>query len=217
MKYLKLIIPCLFSILLFSCEEDPKIRQAEVLKAQKYNDSIVKIISNNWKFEVPQPSPRARQMTAGWNEWQQFKNELAQKPAASLEAYRQKTKILAEKADQLKNNIPPAFDKPQVRSRVGVLITKVRSLYTYIHLDVAQDKKVISLINGITQETMSIQNQFDEIIRFTEIPKEMGEEEMLRALDTLRMANPEAMQPQQPAANSNVLQQRRMQQLKPVN
>lgn len=222
MKYLQLIVLAFLSVLLFSCEEDVKDKQAEVLKAQRYNDSIVKIISNNWKFNVPAPGAKAQQHIAGWNEWQQFKNELAQKPAGSIDAFRQKSKSIAEKAEQLNNNIPGIFNKPQVKSRIAVLNTKVRSLYTYINLDFAQDKKVVTLIGDITRETASIQNQFDEIIRFNEIPKEAGEEEMLRALDTVRMANPDAqpqiqMQPAQKTPSSTVLQRRTLKKLTPVN
>ena len=39
----------------------------------------------------------------------------------------------------------------------------------------------------------NLQNQFEEIVRKSEIPKEIGEEQMLRALDTSRMANPDIM------------------------
>jgi hypothetical protein len=208
MKYLRLFILCIFPVVFLSCEDDGKAQQAEELRAQKYNDSILKIISSNWRFNVPVPNAGVQQQLANWNEWHQFKNELAQKPASTLDAYRQKTKNLAEKADQLQNNIPPVFDKPNVKSRIGVLITKVRSLYTYINLNVAQDKKVVSLINEINRETTSIQSQFDEIIRKNRIQREAGEEEMLRALDTVRMANPD-IQPQ-PGQPDQTLQQQQL-------
>ena len=81
-----------------------------------------------------------------------------------------------------------------------------------MHLDVIPDEKVTALINDITKETISLQNQMDEIIRITEIPKEIGEEEMLRALDTVRMADPDRQQQQQPARPQSRLLQR-----KPLN
>jgi hypothetical protein len=195
MKYIRLFILCILPAVLFSCQDDEKAQQAEVLRAQNHNDSILKIISSNWKFNIPAANPKVQQQVAGWTEWQQFKAELAQKPSGSLGTYKQKVNDLAESAEQLRNNIPPVFDKPQVRSRIGVLITKVRSLYTYLNLNVAQDKKVVSLINEVNRETISLQSQFDEIVRRGEIRREAGEEEMLRALDTVRRANPEA-QPQ---------------------
>lgn len=195
MKYLKIIIVFLFSAVLFSCGDDEQQRQAETIKAAKQNDSILKVISSNWKFNVPTATPKVTAQLNTWSEWQQFKNELFQKPTGSITAYKQKTKNLVTKVDQLKNNIPPFFDKPQVRARISVLITKIKSLYTYISIDVIPDKKVVKIINEVTHEMTSLQNQFDEIVRKSEIPKEIGEEEMLRALDTVRMANPDAIQP----------------------
>lgn len=195
MKYLKIIILFFFSALLFSCGNDEQQRQAETLKAVKQNDSILKVISTSWKFNVPPATPKVTTQLNSWNEWRQFKSELFQKPTGSITAYRQKTKNLVTKADQLKSNIPVFFDKPQVRSRISVLITKIKSLYTYISIDVIPDKKVVRIINEVTHEMTSLQNQFDELIRKSEIPKEIGEEEMLRALDTVRMANPDAMKP----------------------
>jgi len=226
MKYLNLIVLCCLSLLLFSCEDDEKLRQAETLKAAQQNDSLFKIIKDNWKFNVEPPTGRVQTRISNWNEWQQFKTELGQKPTGSITTYRLKTKNLVNKADQLRNNIPPMFDKPQVRSRIGVLITKIKTLYTFISIETIQDKKVISVIGEITHEMNSLQNQLDEIIRISEIPKEMGEEEMLRALDTIRMANPDAIPPQAPPrimpaqrkpSNSVNLQRRRLQQLKPQN
>lgn len=187
-----------FSVLLFSCKEDEQQRQAATLKAQKVNDSILKVISSNWNFNVPPVTPKVASHIGSWNEWAQFNNELSQKPTGSISAYRTKTKNLVNKADLLKNNIPAFFDKPQVRSRIGVLTTKVKSLYTYINVDVIPDKKVISLIKEVTHEMTSLQNQFDELVRFSEIPKEFGEEEMIKALDTVRRANPDAI----PSANT---------------
>lgn len=197
MKYLKITILFCLSLAIFSCGDDDKQRLAETQRAMKQNDSILKILNNNWKFNIAPPSEKVQPKIQGWNEWQQFKAELDEKPNGSIETYRQKVKTLSAKADLLRNNIPEFFDKPQVRSRIAVLITKIKSLYTYINISVINDKKVISLINEITVETNSLQNQMDELVRFSEIPKELGEEQMLRALDTVRHANPDmAPQPQ---------------------
>ena len=195
MKYLKLIVLCCFSALLFSCKDDDAQRRAENIRTEKQNDSILKIISGNWRFNVPPVDNKVAAQIGGWNEWQQFISELMQKPTGSLTAYKQKSKNLVAKGEQLKNNIPAFFNKPQVLSRIGVLNTKIKSLYTFLNVAVIPDKKVVKLINEITHETTSLQNQMSELIILSEIPKEIGEEEMLRALDTVRMANPE-MQPQ---------------------
>lgn len=198
---------CCFSAVLFSCKDDDAQRRAENIRIEKQNDSILKIISENWRFNVAPVSSKVAAYTANWNEWQQFTAELMQKPTGSLTAYKQKAKNLVVKAEQLKNNIPPFFNKPQVLSRIGVLNTKVKSLYTFVNVAVIPEKKVVKLINEITHETTSLQNQMNELIVISEIPKEIGEEEMLRALDTVRMANPE-MQQQPPASTSSQPQMR---------
>jgi hypothetical protein len=196
MKYLKILFFFGLSMALLSCEDDDKQRIAETQRTQKQNDSIIKVISANWKFDVPAPTQKVAQRISSWNEWAQFNKELRQKPAGNaINAYLQKTKTLVKKADLLKNNIPLFFDKPQVRSRMGVLITKIKSLYTYMNIEVIPAKKVLTIIGEVTHEMDALQNQLDEIVRISEIPKEQGEQEMLRALDTTRMANPDAMIP----------------------
>ncbi|MGV3460773.1 MAG: hypothetical protein ACO1N9_10015 [Flavobacterium sp.] len=193
MKYLTLIMAFTFSLALFSCEEDDKQRRAETIRAEKQNDSILKIISNNWSFDVPPPTPAVKQRITTWTEWNQLLTELEQKPKGGINAYKQKTKNLVNKADKVRQNLPAQFAKPQVYSRLGVLVTKIKDLYTYLNLDVIQDKKVLKLIGETKHEITAVQSQLDEIIRISQIPKEEGEEQMLRALDTTRMANPDRM------------------------
>jgi len=196
MKYLKILLLFSLSVALLSCEDDEKQRIAETQRTLKQKDSTIKLISANWKFDVAAPTPKVAQRINSWNEWAQFNTELRQKPAGNaINAYLQKTKTLVNKADLLRNNIPVFFDKPQVRSRMGVLITKIKSLYTYMNIETIPAKKVITIIGEITHEMAALQSQLDEIVRIGEIPKEQGEEEMLRALDTTRMANPDVMIP----------------------
>jgi hypothetical protein len=187
--------------MLFSCEDDQTERVAQAKRISIQNDSIVKALGKNWKFNMPVPTAKVREQLGNWGEWEQFKIELAQKPAGDLQAYRQKTKDLVKKAEMARSTIPAYFGKPQVRSRFDVLITKIKSLHTYVSVDPVPTKKVFEIIAGINYEASSIFSQFDEIIRIKEVPKEVGEEEMLRALDTVRMANPEA-QPQPPVSRS---------------
>lgn len=200
MKYLSLIITMALAATLFSCEEDEKQRRAETIRAQKQNDSILKIIRGNWNFDVPPPTPAVQQRIATWTEWNQLMGEFAQQPTGDINAYKQKARNLVNKADKVRNNLPSMFSKPQVYSRLGVLVTKIKGLYTYLNLDVVQDKKVLQLIGETKHEITAVQAQLDEIIRISLIPKEEGEEQMLRALDTTRMANPDRMmQPEQQA------------------
>ncbi|MXN92676.1 hypothetical protein GR160_15715 [Flavobacterium sp. Sd200] len=196
MKYFKILFFVGMALCVLSCGNDEEQRIAETKRAKKQNDSIIKVISDNWRFDVPAPTQKVAERITSWNEWAQFNTELRQKPAGTAKnAYLQKTKTLVKRADLLKNNIPMFFNKPQVRSRMGVLITKIKSLYTYMSIETIPAKKVIAIIGEITHEMDALQNQLDEIVRISEIPKEQGEEEMLRALDTTRMANPDAMMP----------------------
>ncbi|MFL9837653.1 hypothetical protein ABS768_09110 [Flavobacterium sp. ST-75] len=217
MKYLKLIILFCFTSLVLSCKDDEKIREAEALRAKEQSEAILKVISENWKFDVPKVTPRVKAKLEGWNEWHSFKSELADKPTGSLTAYRNKVKTIAEKADDLNKNIPAFFDKPQVRSRIMVVVTKIRTLYTYINLDVVQKDKIISAISEITKETISLQNQLDELVKLSEIPKEKGEEDLLKALDTIRMANPDMIPDGKDAKQKLQIKPQNPQFLKPVS
>ncbi|MFP5439222.1 MAG: hypothetical protein ACLGH8_15695 [Bacteroidia bacterium] len=198
MNYFKILAFAGLCLLVVSCKDDEKLRIIETQRAQKVNDSILKVISNNWHFDVAPPTPKVAQRLSGWNEWEQFNNELHQKPTSTLEAFRRKSKVLVTKADLIRNNIPQFFDKPQVRARLGVVITKIKMIYTYMSIELIPDKKIIELIGDVTRELDATQQQLDEIIRYSEIPKEEGEQQMLqRALDTTRLANPDAMMPPQ--------------------
>lgn len=190
MKFLNLLFILLLSLSVLSCEDEEKQRREENIRAEKANDSLLSIIKGKWVFNLPELNTKTNEKVNSWNEWQQFKAELEQSPTGAISAYHQKTKSLVKAAENLKNNIPVFFDKPQVKSRIDVIITKTKSLYTYMSLTAIPDKKVTGLINEVTTETISLQNQLEELVRISEIPKEMGEEEMLRALDTVRRANP---------------------------
>jgi hypothetical protein len=86
----------------------------------------------------------------------------------------------------LNNNIPYQFQQPQIKSRIGTLITKVRLLDLFIHLDAIPDKKVIVLVSEINAELVSLQRQMDKITEKSKIPVEEGESDMLQMLDTTR-------------------------------
>lgn len=221
MKYFSRLALLCLAALMFTCQDDEKIRRAEALRAEKQNDSILSIISSKWDFDIPPATPKVQERINAWEEWRQFKEELSQKPTGTISSYKQKTRNLVSKAEGLLTNIPPFFNEPQVKSRIGVVITKIKTLHTYMNLTVVQEKKAIVLIDEIVAETVSLQNQLDEIVRFSEIPKEEGEEEMLRALDTIRMADPDKIpQPEgNPASTSSVKRTRPpfKKPLKPIN
>jgi hypothetical protein len=52
-----------------------------------------------------------------------------------------KATAISKKTMALNENLPIQFDKPQIKSRISTLITKVRLLDLYIHLDAISDKR----------------------------------------------------------------------------
>lgn len=185
MKYL---IPIFFLFLtLLSCEDNEKQNEESVKIAQK-NEIIFKAISKKWQFTFPDSKPEVKTTIADWNEWQQIKRELEEKPKTSLLAFQLKVKNVSKRSDSLSLTVPETFNIPQVRSRLVTLNTKIKSLDTYIHLEDIPQKKIISLISEINEEIKGVYNQMDEVVIKKAIPKEIGEEIMIRALDTTRLA-----------------------------
>jgi hypothetical protein len=93
---------------------------------------------------------------------------------------------LSKLALALNNNIPPAFNKPQIKSRITALVTKINSINLFINLDAIPEQKVIALVAEVDVEMLSIYQQMDEIVRKNQIPLEEGESDMIRMLDTAR-------------------------------
>jgi hypothetical protein len=121
-----------------------------------------------------------------WNEWRLFLNELNQKPKSTIGAFQKKAKELSKKAADLNNNIPIAYNKPEVKSRISVLISKINALNLFINLDEIPDQKVVALVAEINIQLVSLQSQLDEIVRKSTIPKEEGESDLIQMLDTSR-------------------------------
>lgn len=179
------------SFFLFSCEEDTTKAENEKIIAK--NNQTFNLINSVWDLKTPALSATVENDVANWNEWQQFEIEINQKPKSNLTAFQLKTKNISSKIDSLQLNIPPLFDKPQVKSRIAALNTKIKLLDTFIHLtDVPQDK-IKQLIPEINAEINALVGQWEEINIKKRIPKEVGEEFMIKALDTARNANPELM------------------------
>lgn len=185
MKYLRVIF-CFLFLLLSSCKEDNQQRNAENKKAAQKNEVIYQEISKKWDFYATPINSTSEQSVKIWTEFRQFLDELGQKPSKTLGAFQKKAAELSKKVQQLPNNIPFQFQQPQIKSRISTLITKVRLLDLFIHLDTIPTKKVIALINEINIELVSLQRQMDKITEKSKIPTEEGESDMLRMLDTTR-------------------------------
>ena len=62
-----------------------------------------------------------------------------------------------------------------------------------MNLRVIPEQRIAKFIPEINEEIKGLYKQWDEIIIKKAIPKEIGEELMLQALDTTRNANPDKM------------------------
>lgn len=164
-------------------------RNLEAEKAQQRNDSIFNEISKNWIFTFPKTNPEIEKTLTEWNSWHQFQNELEQKPKTTISAFQTKIETVSKQTDSLQFTVPERFNTPQVRSRLITLNTQLNSLNTYIQLQEIPKEKVIALIKIVNLEIASVYDQLEEVVIKERIPMEIGEEDMIRALDTTRLAN----------------------------
>ncbi len=185
---MKIYFSALLLILLslVSCQEDPKIRILEQEKEAKKQEVIFNNINKGWNFNTQLTNETARSLTTNWTEWRVFLNELGQKPKSSIGAFRSKAKTLSKKAADLNNNIPAMFALPEVKSRIATINTKINSITLFINLQQIPDSKIVKLVQEINTEVVSLQYQFEEINRKSNIKIEDGESDMLRMLDTSR-------------------------------
>ena len=185
MKY-KLAICCSLIFVLFSCKNEDQKRIAENRKEVQKKEVILSNIQKGWIFYDTPVTEASENSLSSWNEWRIFLAEMAQKPKKTIAAFQQKSKALTKKVMALTAQIPIQYDKPQIRSRIGALITKVQMLDLYIHLDNIPDKKVTQLVAEINLELVSLQRQMDKIVEKSKIPIEEGESDLLKMMDTAR-------------------------------
>jgi hypothetical protein len=186
----------LFSVLiLVSCNDNAERREIENLKDAEKKEVIFKTINKGWNFSNPSVSPSVQATVNTWSEWRSFLNELNLKPKSSIGAFQKKAKTLSKKVMELNTNIPYTFNKPEIKSRISVLTTKINSINLFINLDDIPAQKVVTLVSEVNEELVSLTQQMEEIIRKSAIPIEEGESDMIRMLDTTR-AIPNKIVPQ---------------------
>ncbi len=185
---MKYKLSCFFFLIfiLSSCKNDNQKRLAENEKQAKKNELIFSNINKGWVFYDTPINATSETTVANWNELRLFLAELAVKPKKSIGAFQKKSKALSKKVMALNENIPSQFNKPQIKSRISTLITKVRLLDLFINLDKIPDQKVIVLVSEINTELVSLQRQMDKIVEKSKIPVEEGESELMKMMDTSR-------------------------------
>lgn len=178
----------LFSLVfvLNSCKNDTEKRLIETEKAAKKKELIFENINKGWVFNANPINATSQANKLSWNEWRLFLAELEQKPKKTIGAFQKKSTELSKKAMALNDFTPAEFNKPQIKARISTLITKVRMLDLFIHLNDISDQKVLVLIGEINEELVSLQNQMDKMVQKSKIPLEEGESDLLKMLDTAR-------------------------------
>lgn len=185
MKY-KIALILLLVFVLQSCQNEDEKRRAENAKEAKKNEKIFNNINKSWIFIDEPINEAAEQKVSSWNEWREFLKEIGDKPRKTIGAFQKKAKAISKKTIALNNNIPAEFNEPQIKSRISILITKVKMMDLFIHLSKIPDDKVAFLIGEINKEIVSLERQMDKIVEKAKIPKEEGEADFLRMLDTAR-------------------------------
>lgn len=185
-----LLIGILFISLFASCKKVDTHEQENQLRAQKHTDSVFSILTKNWVFKIPSQSTALQAEVDNWKAWIDFKHDISLKPISSISAFQKKSEALSVSSLNLFNEIPTNLNRPDIKSRISVLNTLLSNLEMYLTLDKIQEKQIIHLIPQINTAIVSLVNQMEEVVVKKSIPKEVGEAEMLQALDTIRRANP---------------------------
>ncbi|MFY0482303.1 hypothetical protein ACI6PS_06810 [Flavobacterium sp. PLA-1-15] len=169
-----------------SCQDDDAKRETARLKNLEKREKVFETINKNWSFSEKPMDQEMQTWLSNWSEWSNFLTELKQKPKSSIGAFKKKSKTLSKKVRDLNNNIPIKFASPQVKSRIAILTTQINSLDLYMNLDNVPAEKVVALVPEINKALLSLQLQFEEIVRRDKIPMEQGESDMIKMLDTTR-------------------------------
>ena len=183
---LKVVSLLLFAALILSCQNDNQERIAEQKKEAKKREVIFNNINAAWQFNIPSMESGAQAVATSWTEWRNFVNEINLKPKSTIGAFQRKAETLSKKATDLHNNIPFKYNIPAIRSRISVLITKIKTLDLFIHLNQIPDEKVIFILKETNIEIISLQMQMQEIIQKSLIPMEEYESDIIRMKDTSR-------------------------------
>lgn len=189
---MRIYIGLLISLLLIlnSCKDNTKELQENQIRLQEHNDSVFKVLNEKWNFRMPAVSKSVSEEIKDWKQWSELNDELKFKPVSSIVAFQKKTEKLNSILSTLPSSLPTELDQPEIRARFTVLINTFNFVDMYLRVNPVPIDEINTLLPQVNKQLSSITQKMDEIMIKKSIPKEMGEEEMLRALDTIRHANP---------------------------
>lgn len=179
---MKLLFSYSFMLLLLfsSCKEDTQVHEIEIQKAKKEKELVFNSINKAWNFPERTLTPESQIISTSWNEWRLFINELHQKPTATISAFKLKTRNLVQKADMLEATIPNKLNKPQVKTRLVAMITKLKALNMFLNVDRIPEKRVVTIITDLNLEVNAMYDQIEKIVRRSHIQLEEGEAVMIK-------------------------------------
>ena len=180
------------SLFLFSCNGTDAQKEASEREVKK-EQALFELLEKEWRFTFPTASTKVNLTLNDWNEWQQFKNELSQKPKTSLSAYKLKIANVSKKSDSLQFYVPEVYKVPALTSRLLTLDTQLKNLDMYLQLKEVPIKKIIPFLKQINTEIKGLYSQFEELEVLKNIPLEAREKQMLEAIDTTRNADSNSM------------------------
>jgi len=185
---MKNVLFCLLCtvFIFFSCKDDNQKRIAENKKETARKKIIFSNIEKGWTFYDSPINETSEETVKTWVELRLFLEQLSKKPKKTIGDFQQKSTAISKAVMNLNNNIPLQFDKPQIKSRIAVVITKVRMLDLYLHLDKIPSQKVVQLISEINRELASLQREMDKTVEKSKIPVEEGEADLKQMLDNTR-------------------------------
>lgn len=185
------IVLFIISFCALSCKDNRKELEESQLRAQQHMDSVFTLLEKNWNFRVPAIPSDVEDEIKDWKQWIDFAEEIKLKPVASVGAFQKKLEKLNSTSNVLHIDIPEKFNKPEIRSRITVINNTFNSLEMYLNVKPIPIKKIEELLPQVNIQLISLIGKMEELQIKNTIPKEIGEEDMLRALDTVRHANPE--------------------------
>lgn len=185
------IILFVFFICALSCKDNRKELEESQLRAQQHVDSVFTLLEKNWNFRVPVIPASVEEEIEDWKQWADFAEEIKLKPVASVGAFQKKIEKLNSTSNVLRIDIPEKFNKPEIRSRITVINNTFNNLDMYLNVKPIPIEKIEELLPQVNKQLISLIDKMEELKIKSVIPKEIGEEDMLRALDTIRHANPE--------------------------
>lgn len=184
MKYVFFLV--LTAVLFLGCKKNVQTTASGVYNVSQ--DSLVRSIQQKWKFNITISNPAVSTKLSNWEDWRSFINELTITPNATLSNISHKAATLVQKASVLKNTVPEMYNKQETKARITLLETNLQRLDMLLGLEPLNLKDITKLLTNIQKNTNSLINQFDEFEVKAKIPKEIGEDQLMQPMDTIKRA-----------------------------